>query len=196
MLIWVKWKFCQVYFFYVKTPAETLQLWFFWKCFSQKWPLYYNNEQNSAHIERLIKWGPCQGCARTGRQILNYCFWKPSCDTLSRRDENGVYGIDLHNALLPVARGRWVVKAGLRLISRISRCKEVSGQMIWSCSVIWFSVEGCWLQLCQPLSAHQARQVNKPPSPLIGYPEWCDIGETQTMLCSSPSPCRHLSSDI
>lgn len=61
---------------------------------------------------------------------MNYCFWNPSCDTLSRRDENGVYGIDLHNALLPVARGRWAGKGGSRVISGVSRCKEVSGQRI------------------------------------------------------------------
>lgn len=151
---------------------------------------------NSAQKETLAKWGHCEGYARTGRQNLNYCFWTPSCDTLSRRDENGVYGIDLHNALLPVARGRWMGKTGLRVISGVSLCKEVSGQRIWSCSAIWFSVEGCCLQPCQPLSAHQARQVNKLPSPLIGCPEWYTIGETQTPFSPSPSPCRHLSSDI
>lgn len=144
----------------------------------------------------LTKWRPCQGYARAGGQDLNYCFWIPSCDTLSRRDENGVYRIDLHNALPPVARGKWVGKAGFRVIPGVYWCKEVSGQRIWSCLTIWFSVEGCCLQLCQPLSAHQARQVNKPPSPLIGCPEWCAIEGTQTKFSSSPSPCHHLSSDM
>lgn len=127
--------------------------------------MFNNNVQYITFVltETLTRGGPCQGCARTGRQDLNFCFWNPSCDTLSRRDENGVYGIDFHNALPPFARGRWVRKTGLRVISSVSWCKEVSWQRIWSCSAIWFSVEGCCLQMCQPWSAHQARQVNKPP---------------------------------
>lgn len=52
-----------------------------------------------------------------------------SCDSLSRRDENEVIGIDL-------AGGRWIGTSGYKVISGISWCEEVR-QRIWSGLAIW-----------------------------------------------------------